>query len=148
MPISPSLLPVGSTPLATRSATSSPRGNCFTCAELVKNNGAAWFTDHLDASKFICKDFWSELFKKQIDNLKINHRVTSRIDVNLHSSTENGDVSQENSEASAENKAAQVPTMHLHFSCRVIKGTLHNLGITCAVSVDASHLPAGECLSV
>ncbi|KAG4928872.1 hypothetical protein JHK85_055358 [Glycine max] len=33
------------------------------------------FTDHLEAIKFICKDFWSELFKKQIDNLKTNHRI-------------------------------------------------------------------------
>jgi hypothetical protein len=37
------------------------------------------FTDHLEAIKFICKDFWSELFKKQIDNLKTNHRVINRI---------------------------------------------------------------------
>ena len=36
------------------------------------------FTDHLEAIKFICKDFWSELFKKQIDNLKTNHRVRSK----------------------------------------------------------------------
>lgn len=36
------------------------------------------FTDHLEAIKFICKDFWSELFKKQIDNLKTNHRVITR----------------------------------------------------------------------
>ncbi|KAM4119354.1 hypothetical protein ACJW30_03G052300 [Castanea mollissima] len=33
------------------------------------------FSDHLEAIKFICKDFWSELFKKQIDNLKTNHRI-------------------------------------------------------------------------
>ncbi|EOA31501.1 hypothetical protein CARUB_v10014687mg [Capsella rubella] len=33
------------------------------------------FSDHLEAIKFICKDFWSEVFKKQIDNLKTNHRV-------------------------------------------------------------------------
>ncbi|RZS09548.1 hypothetical protein BHM03_00040642 [Ensete ventricosum] len=36
------------------------------------------FSDHLEAIKFICKDFWSELFKKQIDNLKTNHRVIYR----------------------------------------------------------------------
>ncbi|XP_050384131.1 uncharacterized protein LOC126800762 [Argentina anserina] len=109
------------------------------------------FTDHLDAIKFICKDFWSELFKKQIDNLKTNHRGTfvlqdnkfrwlSRMSADL--SAENGNVSQENSEASAENKAQQIPNMHLHFSCGVIKGALHNLGIACAVSADTSQLPA------
>jgi len=42
------------------------------------------FTDHLEAIKFICKDFWSEIFKKQIDNLKTNHRVSF-----WHSSSEN-----------------------------------------------------------
>lgn len=42
------------------------------------------FTDNLDAIKFICKDFWSELFKKQIDNLKTNHRVGARILRRIH----------------------------------------------------------------
>jgi Transport protein particle (TRAPP) component len=35
------------------------------------------FTDQLDVIKFICKDLWTVLFKKQIDNLKTNHRVWS-----------------------------------------------------------------------
>ncbi len=34
------------------------------------------FTDHLDVIKFLCKDVWTVVFKKQIDNLKTNHRVT------------------------------------------------------------------------
>jgi trafficking protein particle complex subunit 6 len=33
------------------------------------------FTDTLDVIKFICKDIWIMVFKKQIDNLKTNHRV-------------------------------------------------------------------------
>lgn len=33
------------------------------------------FTDHLDVIKFLCKDIWMVVFKKQIDNLKTNHRV-------------------------------------------------------------------------
>lgn len=41
------------------------------------------FSDHLEAIKFICKDFWSELFKKQIDNLKTNHRVSPTKKVSL-----------------------------------------------------------------
>jgi trafficking protein particle complex subunit 6 len=28
----------------------------------------------LDAIKFLCKDLWTVLWKKQIDNLKTNHR--------------------------------------------------------------------------
>ena len=33
------------------------------------------FTDSLDVIKFLCKDLWMVVFKKQIDNLKTNHRV-------------------------------------------------------------------------
>lgn len=34
------------------------------------------FTDHLDVIKFLCKDLWTIVFQKQIDNLKTNHRVS------------------------------------------------------------------------
>jgi hypothetical protein len=33
------------------------------------------FGDPLDAVKFICKEFWNEVFAKQVDNLKTNYRV-------------------------------------------------------------------------
>lgn len=33
------------------------------------------FTDSLDVIKFLCKDMWTILFRKQVDNLKTNHRV-------------------------------------------------------------------------
>jgi hypothetical protein len=29
----------------------------------------------LEVIKFVCKDFWQVVFKKQVDNLKTNHRV-------------------------------------------------------------------------
>ncbi|XP_033115833.1 trafficking protein particle complex subunit 6b-like [Anneissia japonica] len=32
------------------------------------------FKDELDVMKFICKDFWSSIFKKQVDNLRTNHQ--------------------------------------------------------------------------
>lgn len=35
------------------------------------------FTDSLDVIKFLCKDIWMVVFKKQIDNLKTNHRVST-----------------------------------------------------------------------
>lgn len=37
------------------------------------------FNDTLDVIKFICKDLWTLVFRKQVDNLKTNHRVSSRI---------------------------------------------------------------------
>ena len=107
------------------------------------------FSDHLEAIKFICKDFWSELFKKQIDNLKTNHRGTFVLQDNkfrwlsrmsVDPSPENTGSAQDPS--TDENKAAQATSMHLYFPCGIIRGALSNLGIPCAVSADISNLPA------
>ncbi|KAG2695361.1 hypothetical protein I3843_07G010600 [Carya illinoinensis] len=109
------------------------------------------FSDNLEAIKFICKDFWSELFKKQIDNLKTNHKGTFVLQDNrfrwlarmsIDPSSEDGDLSQDNSAPVTENKAAQATSMHLYFPCGIIRGALSNLGIPCAVSADISSLPA------
>ncbi|XP_019418166.1 PREDICTED: trafficking protein particle complex subunit 6B-like [Lupinus angustifolius] len=110
------------------------------------------FNDHLDAIKFICKDFWSELFKKQIDNLKTNHRGTFVLQDNKFlwlarmsidpSSADNVNSAEDNSSPSAENIAAEAMSMHLYFPCGIIRGALSNLGIPCAVSADISNLPA------
>ncbi|CAK9143111.1 unnamed protein product [Ilex paraguariensis] len=114
------------------------------------------FSDHLEAIKFICKDFWSELFKKQIDNLKTNHRGTFVLQDNkfrwlarmsVDPSPENSASSQDPS-AVAENKITQVTGLHLYFPCGIIRGALSNLGIPCAVSADISNLPACELLSL
>ena len=32
------------------------------------------FKDELETMKFICKNFWEQIFRKQIDNLKTNHQ--------------------------------------------------------------------------
>ncbi|KAI3952830.1 hypothetical protein MKX01_006873 [Papaver californicum] len=111
------------------------------------------FSDHLEAIKFICKDFWSELFKKQIDNLKTNHRGTfvlqdnrfrwlTRMSIDPVPVIVTDPSSQEPSAATTENKAEQATSMHLYFPCGIIRGALSNLGIPCAVSADMSNLPA------
>ncbi|KAH7683476.1 Transport protein particle (TRAPP) component protein [Dioscorea alata] len=109
------------------------------------------FTDHLEAIKFICKDFWSELFKKQIDNLKTNHRGTFVLQdnrfrwltrISIDPSVESTDASSNDPSLTAENKASQTTNMHLCFPCGIIRGALSNLGIPCAVTADISNLPA------
>ncbi|XP_030460680.1 uncharacterized protein LOC115680981 [Syzygium oleosum] len=101
------------------------------------------FSDHLEAIKFICKDFWSEVFKKQIDNLKTNHRGTFVLQDNrfrwlsrmsVEPTLETGQ--------EGDNKATEAMSMHLYFPCGIIRGALSNLGIPCAVSADISNLPA------
>ncbi|XP_074292747.1 uncharacterized protein LOC141619626 [Silene latifolia] len=115
------------------------------------------FTDHLDAIKFLCKDFWSEVFKKQIDNLKTNHRGTFVLqdnrfrwlsNISLEPSHDVSGLTQDGDGDLTENKApqaaqvAQAASMHLYFPCGIIRGALTNLGIPCAVSADISNLPA------
>ncbi|XP_031491471.1 uncharacterized protein LOC116258450 [Nymphaea colorata] len=106
------------------------------------------FTDHLEAIKFICKDFWNELFKKQIDNLKTNHKGTFVLQdnrfrwltrVSIHPSP----ITQADSAAPlVDSRAALTANMHLYFPCGIIRGALTNLGVPCAVSADISNLPA------
>ncbi|KAH9603975.1 hypothetical protein KSS87_023578 [Heliosperma pusillum] len=117
------------------------------------------FTDHLDAIKFLCKDFWSEVFKKQIDNLKTNHRGTFVLqdnrfrwlsNISLEPSPDVAGLTPDGDGDLSENKApqaaqvAQAASMHLYFPCGIIRGALTNLGIPCAVSADISNLPASE----
>ncbi|XP_078170904.1 transport protein particle (TRAPP) component [Carex rostrata] len=108
------------------------------------------FADHLEAIKFICKDFWTEVFKKQIDNLKTNHRGTFVLQDNhfrwlTRISLDPAVVA--NTEAASEGESgadsgAQMTSMLLYFPCGIIRGALTNLGISCAVSADMSNLPA------
>ncbi len=46
------------------------------------------FVDTLDIIKFICKEFWIYCFRKQVDNLKTNHRVFN-IDKGVYVLTDN-----------------------------------------------------------
>ncbi|KAJ4755150.1 Trafficking protein particle complex subunit 6B [Rhynchospora pubera] len=104
------------------------------------------FADHLEAIKFICKDFWSELFKKQIDNLKTNHRGTFVLQDNhfrwlTRISLDPAAVA--NNDATSESESgADMTSMLLYFPCGIIRGALNNLGISCAVSADMTNLPA------
>eukprot|EP00252_Welwitschia_mirabilis_P009036 TRINITY_DN21324_c0_g1_i1.p1 TRINITY_DN21324_c0_g1~~TRINITY_DN21324_c0_g1_i1.p1 ORF type:complete len:177 (+),score=26.00 TRINITY_DN21324_c0_g1_i1:250-780(+) len=108
------------------------------------------FADQLEAIKFICKDFWSEIFKKQIDNLKTNHRGTFVLQdnnfrwltrISIDSNTLSTNVSSSDAVPANEGRAAQAAGMYLYFPCGIIRGALTNLGVPCAVSAEVSTLP-------
>ncbi|KAD2394350.1 hypothetical protein E3N88_41327 [Mikania micrantha] len=108
------------------------------------------FSDHLEAIKFICKDFWFELFKKQIDNLKTNHRDNKFRWLSRMSGDSSVEISSaaQDSSTMSDNKFAQATSMHLYFPCGIIRGALSTLGIPCAVSADISNHPACNILCV
>ncbi|KAH8724701.1 trafficking protein particle complex subunit 6B [Phaeosphaeriaceae sp. PMI808] len=114
-------------------------------------------TTPLDIIKFLCKDLWTLLFRKQIDNLKTNHRGiyvltdntfkplsrmsfdTKKYDAALQAQlvAQTGDVGL----GREANTQARVQPF-LYFPAGVIRGCLASLGITATVTAECAALPA------
>eukprot|EP00873_Tetraselmis_striata_P025716 jgi/Tetstr1/445980/TSEL_003537.t1 len=96
------------------------------------------FGEPLEVIKFICKEFWAEMFQKQADNLKTNHRGTFVLQDNRFRWL---------ARLAPDANAAKLPQVselaqeYLHFPCGIIRGALSNLGVNCTVTADATHLP-------
>ncbi|ANB13931.1 Trs33p [Sugiyamaella lignohabitans] len=94
-----------------------------------------WFTDQLDIMKFVCKELWVILYKKQIDNLKTNHRGTYVLtDTQFKYCSRMGT-------AYGPKETLRRATPYLWFPAGVIRGALSALGIDAAVTFDADQLP-------
>ncbi|CZR58983.1 related to TRS33-TRAPP subunit of 33 kDa involved in targeting and fusion of ER to golgi transp [Phialocephala subalpina] len=92
------------------------------------------FTDTLDVIKFLCKDLWMLLFRKQIDNLKTNHRGVYVLTDNsfrpfARMSTEPG------------GNAVVRAQPFLWYPCGIIRGALASMGINATVQAETSELP-------
>jgi len=96
------------------------------------------FTDNLDVIKFVCKDFWSTIFKKQVDNLKTNHKGTYVLTDNNFKW-----FSKMSSNKGPEDFKKEV-LPYLNFPCGIIRGVLSNLGINCTVLADVN--PPNQCI--
>ncbi|PWY64297.1 BET3 family protein [Aspergillus heteromorphus CBS 117.55] len=92
------------------------------------------FSDNLDVIKFLCKDLWTILFKKQVDNLKTNHR-------GVYVLTDNSFRPFSRMSTSVRNEAVSMAQAYLWFPCGVIRGALSNLGITTTVQAESAELP-------
>ncbi|KAK9461096.1 transport protein particle component-domain-containing protein [Lipomyces oligophaga] len=93
------------------------------------------YTEVLEVVKYICKDLWQLLFKKQIDNLKTNHRGMYVLTDNafrmlMRMSTDIGGVD-----------TAKRAQPYLWYSCGVIRGALANLGVQATVVADTTSIP-------
>ena len=92
------------------------------------------FTDQLDVIKFLCKDLWTVAFRKQIDNLKTNHR-------GVYVLTDNKFRSFQRMSMVSGAEAVVRAQPHLWFPCGVIRGALANLGIKAEVKAEVQELP-------
>eukprot|EP01089_Gocevia_fonbrunei_P021482 TRINITY_DN8368_c0_g1_i3.p1 TRINITY_DN8368_c0_g1~~TRINITY_DN8368_c0_g1_i3.p1 ORF type:complete len:198 (-),score=35.17 TRINITY_DN8368_c0_g1_i3:2-595(-) len=87
------------------------------------------FKRHLEMIKFICKDFWMEIYKKPIDNLKTNHQGVYRFTDKDFRWLKNF-------------TSEELANYYASFSCGIVRGALNNLGIAnCNVEADVSQLP-------
>ncbi|EFX00342.1 bet3 family protein [Grosmannia clavigera kw1407] len=92
------------------------------------------FHDTLDVIKFLCKDLWTLVFRKQVDNLKTNHRGVYVLTDNAfrpfqRMSTETG------------GQAVVKAQPFLWFPCGIVRGALAALGITATVQAESNELP-------
>jgi hypothetical protein len=92
------------------------------------------FIDTLDVIKFLCKDLWMLVFRKQIDNLKTNHR-------GVYVLTDNSfrPFSRMSTEAGGQAVVRAQP--FLWFPCGIIRGALASMGINATVQAETSELP-------
>ena len=93
-----------------------------------KDPAQAVAASQLEAVKFLCKEFWMEVFRKQIDKLQTNHRgvfVLKDMDLRWLSRLP---PNQEDARVAA--------IQMLAFPCGLVRGALANLGIPSVVSCD------------
>ncbi|KAF4120269.1 trafficking protein particle complex subunit 6 [Geosmithia morbida] len=93
------------------------------------------FSDSLDVIKFLCKDFWSLVFGKNIDNLKTNHRGVYVLTDNVFRP-----FSRMSSEPGGQAVTRAQP--FLWFPAGIVRGALAALGTEATVHAEVHDLPA------
>lgn len=89
--------------------------------------------EELDVMKFICREFWSSIFDKQIDNLRTN-RAGQYV---LNESRFKFIANISNSE-----QYLEIMPQCLAFTCGLLKGALANFGLNATVNADVTKPPA------
>ncbi|KAG7278658.1 hypothetical protein CRUP_014013 [Coryphaenoides rupestris] len=109
------------------------------------------FKDELDMMKFICKDFWTQVFRKQIDNLRTNHQANKNNKNHASSCAHNVQgtyVLQDNKFAlltqlsNGKQYLEDAPKVYLAYSCGLVRGALSNLGLESVVTAEVSLMPS------
>ncbi|XP_067119914.1 trafficking protein particle complex subunit 6B [Centruroides vittatus] len=90
------------------------------------------FKDELDTMKFMCKEFWSSVYKKQVDNLRTNHQGVYVLQDNRFRFL---------TQLSNSKQYLDVIPKYLAYTCGLIRGALANLGIMSVVTADVTNPP-------
>ncbi|KAL6116218.1 trafficking protein particle complex subunit 6B, like isoform X2 [Pungitius pungitius] len=91
------------------------------------------FKDELDVMKFVCKDFWTKVFRRQVDNLRTNHQGTYVLQDNTFSLL---------TQLSNGKQYLDQAPKYLAFSCGIVRGALSSLGLDSVVTAEVSVMPS------
>ncbi|UZJ54318.1 hypothetical protein CBS101457_003638 [Exobasidium rhododendri] len=106
-------------------------------AERLSRDRTSFLTT-LDVLKFICKDVWTAIWDKQVDNLRTNHRGVYVLQDNHFkplfrlSLPNSPTVSQE---------LVTISKLQLAFPVGIIRGALARLGVTSSVVAETNQIP-------
>lgn len=91
------------------------------------------FKDDLDTMKFICTDFWTSIYKKQIDNLRTNHKGVYVLQDNAFRFLIN---------LSNGPQYLEEAPKFIAYTCGLVRGSLANLGINSTVTAEVQSMPS------
>lgn len=91
------------------------------------------FKDELDTVKFICTDFWSSIYKKQIDNLRTNHQGVYVLQDNAFRFL---------TKLSNSKQYLDIAPRYVAYTCGLVRGGLANLGINSTVTAEIQTMPS------
>lgn len=91
------------------------------------------FKDDLDTMKFICTDFWTSIYKKQIDNLRTNHKGIYVLQDNAFRFLVN---------ISNSAQYLEEAPKFVAYTCGLVRGSLANLGINSTVTAEVQNMPS------
>lgn len=90
------------------------------------------FKDDLETMKFICTDFWTSIYKKQIDNLRTNHKGVYVLQDNAFRFLAN---------LSNSTQYLEEAPKFIAYTCGLVRGSLANLGIKSTVTAEVQAMP-------
>ncbi|KAK0534790.1 hypothetical protein OC835_002563 [Tilletia horrida] len=89
----------------------------------------------LDVLKFVCKELWTTVWEKQVDNLRTNHRGVYVLQDNAFKPLLRMSTAQGQSETARQSKA------HLAYPIGIVRGALAQMGVPASVVAEANQLP-------
>ncbi|KAF8817820.1 transport protein particle (trapp) component, bet3 protein [Cardiosporidium cionae] len=127
----------------------------FRVVERLSLTNRLRFTEKREILKFICKDLWNFLFRKQADRLQTNQKGDFVIfenslpwlkDFTGVSTSSVGPSTLTSSElkriSGPDATLWKNPSFYVFFICEIIRGALSHLGLSCTVTGDVSAAPA------